>query len=236
MSNSPQIGLPFLDAAQAQKHVTMNEALARLDTISAARVETRELVSPPVSPVDGEAHIVSAAAGGAWVGQGSNVAVFLNGGWDFILPWAGWRVWVTSDTGFVVYDGIDWQLASQPTSPGGALSALRQVEIDHIIAAGSTSATTLFIPDKAIVLGVTGRVATGIVGATAWSLGVAGSPTRYGSGIGAGLNAFAHGVTGSPLAYFGGSSLLLTAEGSDFTGGVVRLAAHYFELSPPRSV
>ena len=236
MSNSPRIGLPYLDAAQAQKHVTMNEALARLDIVAAARVETRALASPPVSPLEGEAHIVPDAAGGAWVGQDGNIAAFLNGGWDFIVPWAGWRLWVTSDSGFVVYDGVDWQLASQPTSPGGALSALRQVEIDHTVAAGSTSATTLFIPDKAIVLGVTGRVTTAITGATAWSLGVTGSSTRYGSGIGVGFNAFAHGVTGSPLAYFGGSSLLLTAEGSDFTGGVVRLAVHYFELSPPRSV
>ncbi len=34
MSNSPRIGLPLLDAAQAQKHVTMNEALARLDVVA----------------------------------------------------------------------------------------------------------------------------------------------------------------------------------------------------------
>jgi len=43
-------------------------------------------------------------------------------------------------------------------------------------------------------------------------------------------------VTGTPLAYYGGSSLLLTAEGGSFTGGAVRLVAHYFELSPPRAV
>ena len=236
MSNSPRIGLPFLDAAQAQKHVTMNEALARLDTVGAARVETMALASPPASPVEGEAHLVPAAAGGAWIGQDGTVAAFLNGGWAFIAPWAGWRLWVESNTGFVVYDGVDWQLASQPTSPGGALSALRQVEIDHAVAAGSTSATTLFIPDKAIVLGVTARVTTAITGASSWSLGVTGSTDRYGSGIGVGLNAFAHGVTGSPLSYYGGSSLLLTAAGGDFIGGAVRIVAHFFELSPPRSV
>lgn len=236
MSNSLRIGLPFLDAAQAQKHVTMNEALARLDMAAAARVETMALASPPAAPVDGEAHLVPAAATGDWVGQDGNVAVFLNGGWDFIAPWAGWRLWVESVSGFAIYDGADWQVMSQPTSPGGALTALRQVEIDHTVAAGSTSATTPFIPDKAIVLGVTGRVTVAITGATSWSLGVTGSPDRYGSGIGTGFNAFAHGVTGSPLAYFGGSSLLLTSAGGDFTAGTVRLSVHYFELSPPRSV
>jgi hypothetical protein len=236
MSNSPRIGLPFLDAAQAQKHVTMNEALARLDTVAAARVETMALVSPPVPQAEGEAHLVPAGAGGDWVGQDGKVAVFLNGGWDFIPPWDGWRLWIASETGFAVYDGSDWQLVSQPMSLGGALSALRHAEIDHAVAPGATSVTTAFIPDKAIVLGVTARVTAGITGATSWSLGVAGSPDRYGSGFGGGLNAFAHGVTGTPLAYFGGSPLLLTSAGGDFTGGTVRIAVHYFELSPPRSV
>ena len=145
-------------------------------------------------------------------------------------------MWVGSDSGFAVYDGANWRVTSQPTSPGGALTALRQVEIDHVVASGSTSATASFIPDKAIVLGVTGRVTVAITGATSWSLGVTGSPDRYGSGIGVGFNAFVEGVTSSPLAYFGASSLLLTSAGADFTGGTVRLAVHYFELSPPRLV
>ena len=189
-----------------------------------------------MSPVDGEAHLIPAGAGGAWIGQDGKVAIFLNGGWDFISPWAGWRLWVASETGFVVYDGVGWQLASQPMSLGGALSALRLAEIDHAVASGATSATTAFIPDKAIVLGVTGRVTASITGATSWSLGVTGNPDRYGSGFGIGLNSFSDGVTGTPLAYFGGTSLLLTAGGGSFTGGIVRIAVHYFELSPPRTV
>jgi hypothetical protein len=236
MSNSPRIGLPYLDAAQAQKHVTMNEALARLDIFAAARVETMALVSPPASPAEGEGHIVPAAASGAWAGHDGTVAAFLNGGWEFISPWTGWRLWVESDTGFALYDGADWQLVSQPISPGGATTVLRSVEVDQTVTAGATSETAAFIPDKAIVLGVTARVIVGITGATTWSLGVVGSPDRYGSGFGASLNAFSHGVTGSPVAYFGGSTLLLTAAGGNFTAGEVRIAVHYFELSPPRSV
>jgi len=236
MSNSPRIGLPYLDAAQAQKHVTMNEALARLDVVAAARAETMTLTSPPATPGEGEAHLVPAGANGDWAGQDTNVAVFLNGGWDFIAPWEGWRLWVAGAPGFAIYDGVEWRLTAQPVSPGGALSALRQIEIDHTVDAGSASQTTPFIPDKAIVLGMTARVTVAITGATLWSLGVTGSPDRYGSSIGTGLNSVANGVTGSPLAYYGGSSLLLTAAGADFSGGEVRIVAHYFELSPPRSV
>lgn len=236
MSNSPRIGLPYLDAAQAQKHVTMNEALARLDTAAAGRAETMALASPPASPGEGEAHIVPAGAGGAWAGEDGNVAVYLNGGWDFFAPWAGWSLWVAAETAFALYDGIDWQLTSQPTATGGAFTRLRQVEVDHVIAPGDTSETSAFIPDKAIVLGVTARVVAEVTGATAWSLGVSGSPDRYGTGIGAGLNSYVHGVTSSPLAYYGDSSLLLTADSGSFSGGTVRIAAHYYELTPPRPV
>lgn len=236
MSNSPRIGLPYLDAAQAQKHVTMNEALARLDMAAAARVETMTLATPPASPAEGDAHIVPAGAGDAWAGEDGKVAVFLNGGWDFIAPWTGWRLWVESDHGLALHDGAAWRLVSQPTAPGGALTTLRQAEVDHVVDSGPTSETAAFIPDKAIVLGVTARVVAGIGGPASWSLGVAGSPDRYGTGIGAALNSFVEGVTGAPVTYYGGSSLLLTGEGADFTGGSVRLAAHYFQVSAPRSV
>ena len=236
MSNTPRIGLPYLDAAQAQKHVTMNEALARLDMAAAGRAETMALASPPASPVEGEAHIVPVGASGAWAGQDGNVAVYLNGGWDFITPWAGWRLWVAAESGFAVHDGADWKLFAQPTASGGAFTQLRQVEVDHVLGSGDTSETAAFIPDKAIVLGVTARVVAEVTGATAWSLGTSGSPDRYGAGIGAGLNSYVHGVTSSPLAYYGASSLLLTADDGSFSGGTVRLAVHYYQLTPPRPV
>jgi hypothetical protein len=236
MGNSARIGLPYLDAAQAQKHVTMNEALALLDVAASARVEAMGAVTPPTSPVDGDANIVGDGAGGDWTNRDGEVAVFLNGGWEFIAPWAGWRLWVADQAGEAFYDGQKWQLAHQPVSAGGAVTAQLVAEIDHVIAPGATSLTAAFIPDKAIVLGVTSRVIAPITGAIGWQMGVNGSPDRYGSGIGVAANSYAHGVTGSPQAYYGGSSLLLTAEGADFTGGAVRMAVHYFDLSPPREV
>jgi len=236
MSNSARLGLPYLDAAQAQKHVTVNEALARLDVIAARSAATMDLTAPPASPADGEAHVVATGATGAWAGADGQIAVFLNGGWDFVAPWAGLRLWVDAIHGFALFVGTAWAIDWQGQSPQGALTLPRVVEIDHVVAAGAASATAAFIPDKAVVLGVTARVTGAVGGATGWSLGVTGSADRYGTGFGTALNAFAHGVTASPLAYFGGSSLLLTAEGSAFTGGTVRIAAHLFELSPPYSV
>ena len=51
---TPRSGMPLLAAAQAQKHVTHNEALVQLDTLLYARVLDRDLTAPPSTPADGE--------------------------------------------------------------------------------------------------------------------------------------------------------------------------------------
>jgi hypothetical protein len=234
MSETPRFAMPLLDAAQAQKHVTVNEALMRADVLGAARVEDRHLTKPPAIPVDGHAHIVGAAATGAWAGHEGELALFLNGGWEFVAPWEGCAVWVAAERARVTRVGGAWMHEGGGTSPGGAATSGRVVEIDHSLV-GAASVTVPLVPDKAIVFGVTGRVLTEVTGATGWSLGVAGSPDRYGSGYGIGAGSYAHGVTGQPQAYYGETPLVITAEGGAFTGGMVRLAVHLMELSPPEA-
>ena len=56
--------------AQAQKHVTVNEALARLDAAAQLRVISFAETTPPASAVDGAGYLVPAGATGAWAGQG----------------------------------------------------------------------------------------------------------------------------------------------------------------------
>ena len=88
----------------------------------------------------------------------------------------------------------------------------------------ASSVTAAIIPDKAVVMGVSGRVTAAVTGATGWSLGV---PHGHGSlrtGYGIAQNSFAHGVSGQPQAYFGGTALEITAEGGSFTAAPIRLA------------
>ena len=47
---SAHLALPFIMAAQAQKHVTMNEALRMLDGIVQLAILDRDLTTPPASP------------------------------------------------------------------------------------------------------------------------------------------------------------------------------------------
>ncbi len=57
---TPRSGLPLLAAAQAQKHVTHNEALLQLDALACARLLDRDLTTPPGSPADGDTYLVKA--------------------------------------------------------------------------------------------------------------------------------------------------------------------------------
>ena len=62
MPDTPLIGLPLLEASQAQKHVTHNEALLLLDAMLHLAVISRALATPPASPGDGDRYLVAASA------------------------------------------------------------------------------------------------------------------------------------------------------------------------------
>jgi hypothetical protein len=233
---TPKLGLPLLQAAQAQKHLTVNEALIRLDALINAAVLSIGAGEPPTDATDGDAHVVGPDAGGDWAGRDGALAFRVNGGWRFARPTPGQRIWLRSEARALVFDGEGWAAADGgSTGSGAAATALQAISVDHAITGGATSTTAPIIPDKAIVLGVTGRVVEAVTGTglTGWRLGVAGGPDRYGSGYGLAVGSFAHGVTGQPQAYYGATPLLLTAEGGVFAGGLVRLRVHLLTLTPP---
>jgi Protein of unknown function (DUF2793) len=108
MTITPRSGLPLLAAAQAQKHVTHNEALLQLDALSCARFLDRDLSAPPGSPADGDTYLVKATASGDWTGQDGNVAYASDGAWRFALPFAGLMAFVADESIFAVYTGSSW--------------------------------------------------------------------------------------------------------------------------------
>lgn len=234
MVDTANLSLPLLDAAQAQKHVTLNEALSRIDGVLARMVTSASLGSPPVA-VDGAAHIVQGGTG-AWTGHDTQIAVAANGGWQFFAPPAGWRVWSVQDGAEMFFDGTDWHAHVAAVAAGSALTVQEVQTFDHDLGAGSVSITTEVIADKSVVLGISARVIEAITGASSWSLGVPGSADRYGSGFGTGLNSFAEGVTGQPVTYYGGVPVEITASGGAFTGGRLRVAVHAMRIAAPAPI
>jgi len=51
--HSARLALPYLAAGQMQKHVTLNEALTRLDAIVQTVVVSRTTTAQPDAPADG---------------------------------------------------------------------------------------------------------------------------------------------------------------------------------------
>lgn len=92
-STSPRLGLPYLQPAQAQKHVTHNEALQLLDAAVHLRIQGFGATVPPAAPAAGDVYDLAPGATGAWAGQGGRLALWDGTGWQFLQPAEGWVAW-----------------------------------------------------------------------------------------------------------------------------------------------
>ena len=112
---SPILNLPYILPAQAQKHVTHNEAIRLLDMIVQLAVTSRNLTVPPVAPAIAERYIVGVGATGAWAGKDNQIAVWGDTGWVYVVPLAGWQAYVTAEAGEAIFTGTAWTVLGVPT-------------------------------------------------------------------------------------------------------------------------
>lgn len=108
MTTTPHLSLPYLEAGQAQKHVTHNEALRMLDALVMLSVEDRDLSAPPPAPADGVCYLVNAPGSGGFAGKDNQIAHFIDGGWLFYPPQTGWICFVADESLLLVHDGSGW--------------------------------------------------------------------------------------------------------------------------------
>ena len=232
MSNSPHLKLPFLAAAQAQKHVSVNDALSVLDAIVQLSVLDQHLTQPPASPGEGDRYIVGPGATGAWAAFDAQIASYNSGVWQFYQPVSGWRVWVEDEEKHYVFNTATWQDLSVALSPSGATTELHVIE-EELILSGATADSAIVIPDRAVVFGVSTRTTQGITGAASYDCGIVGDVARFGATLSVAVNATNSGVIG-PAAFYANTPVRLTANGGNFTGGKVRIAIHYVLCGVPQ--
>jgi hypothetical protein len=108
MTDSTHLKLPFILPAQAQKHITHNEAIATLDTLTQLAVLDRNLGAPPSAPVTGARYIVGTTPTGAWAGKANQVAAWDGASWLFHAPEPGWLAFVLDEDGLLVWSGTAW--------------------------------------------------------------------------------------------------------------------------------
>jgi len=108
--SSARLELPYLQAGQMQKHVTLNEALTRLDALVQCAVVSRSVGDQPAAPGEGALYILpEAAAGEVWSALPAGGLVrFEAGGWTTITPPPGLRAYVVDEQRLVVLGEDGW--------------------------------------------------------------------------------------------------------------------------------
>ncbi len=197
--------LPYILAAQAQKHVTHNEALRILDGLVHLPAFDRYLTAPPGSPADGDRYISASSATGDWAGWDLNIALWTDGAWLRLPPRTGWRAWVEDEAVLLVWTGSAWEVVGEPSDISDAVFSLvndadptkKAVFSLSGISTGTTRSYTL--PNKSSELAIlagtqtfTGNktfsctlTASGTVTVSAATIGTATGTATYGIGTGA---------------------------------------------------
>jgi hypothetical protein len=232
MTDTPHLALPYIEAAQAQKHVTHNDALDRLDIFAQLAVESRALTSPPGSPTEGACYIVAAGATGAWSGWDLDLAAFVGGAWLRLTRKSGMKAWVKAERLTVTCEDGIWRDGVALTAHGGRITLRAREEELTLVGAFVETADAAFIPDRAIVLGVASRTTLAVTGASSYDVGIAGEEDKFGGTLGIALGASNVGAIG-PAAFHADTRVRVTANGPNFTGGQVRVIAYFVEMAAP---
>lgn len=122
-----RLRLPFLAAGQAQKHVTVNETLLRLDALVQLSALSATLSAQPSAPDDGDVYLLPTGKTGAdWSAMADGaLAYYRDGVWEELTPRLGWRCYVEDTKALLARDASDWskvwgaELRRLAFTPGG---------------------------------------------------------------------------------------------------------------------
>jgi hypothetical protein len=124
-------------------------------------------------------------------------------------------------------------------STSGAVGTVLHAETELTGMSGATATAASFIPAGALVLAISTRVTTTITGATSWDIGDGTDVDRWGAAI---ALTTAPPTTTDPTDYLDNTvtwqgstagDVVLTANGSNFTAGAVRIVVTYMSLTAP---
>jgi len=250
---STNLALPYIQPAQAQKHVTHNEALRRLDTLVQLTVVSVTTPTLPTSPLPGDRYVVPENATGLWADRKAELAAFEGDVWTYYQPSTGWTAWVADSAQLVTFNGANWiasttpdlqnlsgvgiGAASDPANPlvvSGEATLLNHAGAGHQLklnkAASSDTASLLF------QTGFSGRAEMGTTGSDSLEIKVSPDGSTFKQSIIAdaitGVVEFPSGVRGLAEDQFGTAPLTTTnyviARGTDMvTNGTGYLGNNY---------
>lgn len=232
MPASPNLSLPYIQPSQAQKHVTHNEGMRRLDAVVQLSVLSATTAVPPAAPDGGARYILPSGASGVWSGQSRKLAVFEENQWAFYDARPGWIAWAEDAKELVAFDGTNWIKAvtppdfqnlphvgvgttattSNPLAVAGPATLLTHSGEGHQVKVNKSSAT-----DTASLLfqtGWSGRAEMGTTGSDDFEIKVSADGSAFKQALvvnhSTGEARFPSGVSGLAPTAFGDGDLLTT--------------------------
>lgn len=116
--NTPNLAMPYIMPAQAQKHVTHNEALQIIDAVGQLCLEAIGLSTPPETAANGLVWAVGTAPTGRWFSYDNQLAIRAGNGWMFLPPQEGWTAWDRSSGTQRVWRNGSWDPVPLTNLPG----------------------------------------------------------------------------------------------------------------------
>lgn len=119
MSDTPVLGIPQWEQAQASPWTPHNEGLRVLEGFALrTSVADRDLTAPPVSCADGARYFVAAVATGAWASHDGQVAISFgtnaSNGWYFAaVAREGAQIWVEDEATQIEYVNGSWVVSPE---------------------------------------------------------------------------------------------------------------------------
>ena len=217
-----------LSPNQDQKEVTINEALHKIDALLASGAIDKDMTEPPVSPSDGDVYLVSATAINDWAAYQNQIAYYY-GGWNYVVPLEGLTVWVIDENLRYIHRSGVWVIDGMVARADGSYFRGSSIYVEEVGLTGSPHTTSLVIPTRVTVFGVYTRVTEVITGgASSIAIGISGQTSKFGSGIGVGVDNTNEGII-SPEATYSTATVIITPNSGSFTGGNVKLWLNYID-------
>lgn len=231
MAQTANLEITTLETDQQDKVPTINEGFHKIDAILNSSVIDKDLSTPPGSPSQGDLYIVGSSPTGDWSSQANKLAYYY-GGWKFITPNEGMIIWVADENMPYFYNGSAWQIHGFVGETSGEYWRPFRREVTVSSLSGATGTASALIKDRELVFAIHSRVTTAITGASSFTVGDGTTADKFGSGIGIALDSTNIGV-GTPTPYFSDTDVIITATGSNFTAGAVKLVLHGMQFKGP---
>lgn len=107
---TPILGLTEWAAAQASPWFVENLAKRVFEFFaSGGTIEDRNLLTPAaLTPAEGDAYLIDGTGAGDWTGHDGQIALLVNGGWFYLTPTEGMRLWVADEAKLIQYVASAW--------------------------------------------------------------------------------------------------------------------------------